>query len=52
MSFHLTIIVMMSTHKSMYIYTILIVNCLYGSVVKASDTQAVGHGFEPRPDHN
>ena len=25
--------------------------CLCGSVVKASDTQAVGHGFDPRPDH-
>ena len=24
--------------------------CLCGSVAKASDTQAVGHGFEPRPD--
>ena len=22
-----------------------------GSVAKASDTQAVGHGFEYRPDH-
>ena len=30
----------------MYIY-----NCLCGSVAKASDTQAVGHGFDPRPDH-
>ena len=26
-------------------------DCLCGSVAKASDTQAVGHGFEPRPDH-
>ena len=26
-------------------------NCLCGLVAKASDTQAVGHGFEPRPDH-
>ena len=26
-------------------------NCLCGSVAKASDTQAVGHEFEPRPDH-
>ena len=25
--------------------------CLCGSVAKASDTQAVGHGFELRPDH-
>ena len=25
--------------------------CLCGSVAKASDTQAVGHGFDPRPDH-
>ena len=23
-------------------------NCLCGSVAKASDTQAVGHGFHPR----
>ena len=30
----------------MYIY-----DCLCGSVAKALDTQAVGHGFEPRPDH-
>ena len=28
-----------------------IFNCLCGSVAKASDTQAVGHGFDPRPDH-
>ena len=27
------------------------INCMCGSVAKASDTQAVGHGFEPRPDH-
>ena len=26
-------------------------NCLCGSVAKASDTQVVGHEFEPRPDH-
>ena len=26
-------------------------NCLCGSVAKASYTQAVGHGFDPRPDH-
>ena len=26
-------------------------NCLCGSVAKASDTQAVGHGFDHRPDH-
>ena len=32
-------------------YYIHIVNCMCGSVAKASDTQAVGHGFEPRPDH-
>ena len=31
---------------SIYMY-----NCLCGSVAKASETQAVGHGFEPRPDH-
>ena len=35
-----------------YIYYIYIYkNCLCGSVAKESDTQAVGHGFEPRPDH-
>ena len=45
-----------------YIYTIVItiycilyiyiyINCLCGSVAKASDTQAVGRGFDPRPDH-
>ena len=34
------------------VYFILyIINCLCGSVVKASYTQAVGHGFDPRPDH-
>ena len=33
---------------SQYIY---IPNCLCGSVAKASDTQSVGNGFEPRPDH-
>ena len=33
-----------------YIYIYIIFNCLYGSA-KASVTQAVGHGFEPRPDH-
>ena len=32
----------------MYSYTY---DCLCGSVAKASDTQAVGHGFDPRPDH-
>ena len=26
-------------------------NCMCGSVAKAPDTQAVGHVFEPRPDH-
>ena len=31
-----------------YIYT---VNYLCSSVAKASDTQAVGHGFEPHTDH-
>ena len=35
-----------------YIFNIYILkNCLCGSVAKASDTQAVGHGFDPRPDH-
>ena len=35
----------------MYINNEIYINCLCGSVAKASDTQAVGHGFEPRPDH-
>ena len=26
-------------------------NCLCDSMAKASDTQAVEHGFDPRPDH-
>ena len=37
-----------------YIYIciyIYILNCLCGSVAKSSGTQAVGNGFEPRPDH-
>ena len=34
-----------------YIYISYLINCLCGSVAKASDTQAVGHGFDPRPDH-
>ena len=29
----------------------IIYNCLCGSVAKASYTQAVGHVFDPRPDH-
>ena len=33
------------------LFVLYINNCLYGSVAKASDTQALGHGFEPRPDH-
>ena len=33
----------------MYIY-IYITACV-AQVAKASDTQAVGHGFDPRPDH-
>ena len=35
--------------KYIYIY-IYIYNCLCGSGAKASDTHAVGHGFEPRPE--
>ena len=35
----------------MYIYIYIYINCLCGSVAKASDPQAVGHGFDPRPDH-
>ena len=38
-----------SHERSRYIY--IYINCLCGSVAKASDTQAVGHGFDPRPDH-
>ena len=40
-------------HRECYIFASqnLCYNCLCGSVAKASDTQAVGHGFEPRPDH-
>ena len=38
-------------HTYIYIY----INCLCGSVAgrthKASDTQSIGHGSEPRPDH-
>ena len=34
-----------------YILRAVLIACLYGSVAKASDTQAVGHGFDPRPDH-
>ena len=33
------------------LYKLYVYNCLCGSVAKASGTQAVGHGFEPRPDH-
>ena len=29
----------------------IICGCLCDSVAKASDTQAVGHGFDPRPEH-
>ena len=38
----------------MYIYIyiyIILHNCLCGSVAKASDTQAVGNEYYPRPDH-
>ena len=40
-----------------YIYIVYFIEeyiylyCLCGSVAKASGTQAVGHGFDPRPDH-
>ena len=34
-----------------YNYDISVLNDVHGSVAKASDTQAVGHGFDPRPDH-
>ena len=36
---------------NIYIY-IYIYNCLCVSVAKASDTHAVGYGFDPRPDHS
>ena len=45
-----TILYMLYTILYLYIY-IKYHNCLCGSVAKASDTQAVGHGFDPRPDH-
>ena len=35
----------------MCLNTKCITNCLCSSVAKASDTQAVGNGFDPRPDH-
>ena len=39
-----------------YIYMNISTACMaheqLTAVAKASDTQAVGHGFEPRPDHN
>ena len=34
-----------------YDISLYIINCLCGSVAKASDTQAVGHGFDPHPNH-
>ena len=34
-----------------YIYIYIYINCLCSSVAKASYTQAVGHGFDLRPDH-
>ena len=33
----------------MYILTVCVAQCT--AMAKASDTQAVGHGFDPRPDH-
>ena len=40
------IFMLLILYISIYIY-----NCLCGSGAKASDTQAVGHWFDPRPDH-
>ena len=36
---------------SIHVGTHIHINCLRGSVAKASDTQAVGRGLDPRPDH-
>ena len=38
-------------HYIIWCVYIYVVYCLCGSVAKAFDTQAVGHGFDPRPDH-
>ena len=37
--------------KYHYTYIYIYMNCPCGSVAKASDTQLVGHGFDPRLDH-
>ena len=47
---YLTILVITLVYIYIYILFFLF-NCLCGSVSTASDTQAVGHGFDPRPDH-
>ena len=43
--------IVLSRIISYYLVLYYIFNCLCGSVAKASDTQAVGHGFDPRLDH-
>ena len=35
----------------MYIFIYIYTNCLCGSVAQASDTHAIGHGLEPRPEN-
>ena len=45
---YINVIKYLKMFKNKYIY---VYNCLCGSVAKASDTQAVGHEFDPRPDH-
>ena len=35
----------------MYIYISIYTTACVAQLAKASDTQAVGRGFEPRPDH-
>ena len=41
---------LLKVNNLFFIY-LLNTNCLCGSVAKASDTQAVGNRFDPRPDH-
>ena len=50
--FRLFIIHIYSFNIYIYIYIyIYIITAYVAQLAKASDTQAVGHGFEPRPDH-
>ena len=50
-----TINIYICIYMYIYIYILTIVyiyiNYICGSVAKKSDTQAVGYGFDPRPDH-